>query len=355
MSDRGSPSDHTGADKAITDDTAPASAGAEGGAASPGSGDANLDAAASSADGDQGAKQDAPKPTLADVIKTAVAEGSDEKVASPAPVKDGSKVEGDDAAAKADGEHKPEDDAKLPFHNHPRWKQVIGENAEIKAKVATLEPAAQQFEKIESFMTQHQLTHEEVGEGFIIMAMAKAGDPRVIQKLDDFRNKVALAIGEAVPADIQEQIDSGALTEAAGKELAKTRAQLKMTEAQTARRSEADAEKKAKDDADALKKELQGAVTAWDAEQRKIDPDFAKKESAIARYSRALILEHGQPRNREEAVNLVKAAYAEVNKDFGAVIPQKQAAKHVPSAPSSHGASQQPKSLREAVARALQE
>lgn len=355
MSDRGSPSEHAGADKTVIVDDAQASAGADGGGASPGSGDANLDGAASSADADKGAKKEAPKPTLSEVIKTAAAEPSDDKVASPAPVKDGSKVEGADTAAKAEGEAKPEDDAKLPFHNHPRWKAVIEENKAAKEKVATLEPAAQQFEKIETFMTQHQLTHEEVGEGFIIMAMAKAGDPRVIQKLDDFRNKVALAIGEAVPTDIQEQIDSGAITEVAGKELAKTRAQLKMSEAQTARRTETDTQRQNEDAAENLRKECQAGVSAWDAEQRKIDPDFAKKESAIARYSRALILEHGQPRNREEAVNLVKAAYAEVNKDFGAAIPQKQASKHVPSAPSSHGASQQPKTLLEAVVKAAGE
>lgn len=351
MSHRGSPSDSTDQDTNTTDGGTPAGVTVDGGGAPPVSGDANLSADASSASGDPGAKEP-PKPTLADVIKTGLELNEEGK--SPAPAKDGSAPEGGDpAAAKAGDDAKPQDDKDLPFHNHPRWKEVTGQNKELTAKVATLEPKAQELDKITEFMTANNLSHNEVGEGFVIMAMAKAGDPRVLQRLDDFRNKVALAIGEAVPEDIQAKIDSGEITEAAGKELAKARANTSRLEADNTRRQQQDQQRTERDAAERLANECQTAVTNWETETRKTDPDFAKKESAIERYARALMQQKGAPKNSDEAVALMKAAYTEVNKDFGSFAPQKQPVSRIPTAPSSNGASEKPKSLIDAVSKAV--
>lgn len=353
MSGTGSP-----ADQVVNTDTnvnggAPAGTPAEGTASASTSGDANSPAASSSDAGEQqGAKKDAPKPTLNDVIKTALTDQPDVQGNSPAPAKDGK----EDAAAAAKGTENAEgvhDDANLPFHNHPRWKEVTGQNKQLKADIEAIKPDAEQFRNINTFMQENSLTPDEVGEGFIIMAMAKNGDPRVLQKLDDFRSKVALAIGEAVPSDIQAQIDSGEITEAAGKELAKARAHKAMSDKQLADRDEADKRTKEQRDAEALGIAQRSAVSAWEVEARKTDPDFAKKEKAIGRYARALMQEKGIPTTAEAAVDLIKAAYAEVNRDMETFIPPKQPVARVPSAPSSHGAKEAPKSLNDAVRLAL--
>lgn len=355
MSGTGSPSDRN-ADQTATE-IADALAGADAGQGvdSPVSGDANSQPPASSADSDQGANKDAKKPTLAEVIKTA-AEQDNASGTSPAPAKDGkdNKVEGDgaDTQAKADGEKAETDDSKLPFHNHPRWKEVIGQNKDLTTKVATLEPAAQQFGKIETFMQEHSLTHEEVGEGFIIMAMAKAGDPRVLQKLDDFRSKVALAIGEELPDDIKSQVESGAITDEAGKELARSRARLKVSETRDAARTEADQRRADQEQATTLANECKVAVTSWEEGIRKTDPDFAKKEKAVTRYAQAIMRERGFPKTKDDAVQIVKDAYAEVNSTFVSNLPQKQPVSRVPAAPSTNGAKTKPGSLLEAVTQA---
>jgi|GEM_PF-3674186 len=345
MSERGSPSDH--AENVNTEATGDALASATAGTDvdASGSGDANLSADASSASGDQGAKEQ-PKATLADVIKTA-AELPDAEGKSPAPAKDGkdTNAEGADAAAKADGDKAATDDSKLPFHNHPRWKEVIAENKDLR-------PKAEQFSKITEFMDQHNLNHEEVGEGFIIMAMIKAGDPRGLAKLDEYRDKLALALGEKLPDDIAEQVESGAITEGAGKELAKTRAKSARTEADNARLRDQDNQRRQNDEATTLATQCQGAVTKWEADVRKTDPDFAKKEKAVARYARALMQEKGFPKSADDAVALMKEAYGEVNKDFAAAIPPKQPARHVSSAPSSNGAKPAPKNLADVVRQA---
>ncbi len=353
MSDRGSPSDRTENVDANVDGGAPAGAPAAASADASGSGDANLSAAPSSGDGEQGAKEAAPKPTLADVIKTAAElPAADATGKSPDPAKDGKdKVEGAADGAQP-GDKAEADDSKLPFHNHPRWKEVIGQNKTLTDRVSTLEPDANEFGKIKNFMTEKNLTHEEVGEGFIIMAMLKNGDPRGLQKLDEYRDKLAEVLGEKIPKDIQDQIDSGAITEDAGKELSRTRAGKAKSDADLARVSEANTERDNKEAAERSANEFNSAVNGWAVEAKKTDPDFAKKEPAIARYAHALMLERGHPTTRDEAVKLVKDAYKEVNETFAAALPQKEASRHVPIAPSNNGAKPAPKNLGDVVRQA---
>jgi hypothetical protein len=353
MSDRGSPSDHADTGTEKPHDDAPASA------ASPpdGSAGSGTDAKTSpdaSSPSDQGAKEHAAQPTLAEVIKTA-AEKPDVEGKSPTPAKDGKDkdVPADPAAPDKDASKTGEpDDTKLSFHNHPRFQEIASQNRQYKDQVRALEPDADQYRKIQGFMDEHRLTPDEVGEGFIIMAMAKNGDPRVIQKLDEFRNRVALTIGEAIPQDIQDKIDIGELSESAGKELAKSRATLKLTEAREAERTEQQKRDQATRDRETLANAQASAVSAWEVEARKSDPDFADKDKAIAKYAKALMQDYGIPRTPADAVQLIKMAYAEVNKDFAVRLPKKSAVARVPIAPSSNGAKPAPKSLREVIEQA---
>ena len=144
-------------------------------------------------------------------------------------------------------------------------------------------------------------------------------------------------------------MDTGEISEEAGKELAKSRATVKMSETREAERTQQEARDKQSRDRSNLALAQANAVSAWDVETRKSDPDFADKEKAIAKYARALMQEHGTPKSPEQAVQLIKAAYAEVNKDFARLLPKKSAVARVPVAPSSNGAKPAPKSLREVV------
>lgn len=356
MSGTGSPSDQTGQANTDVDQGAQASATSDTSVNADGhSGDANSQDGASSAQSDRGANKD-PKPTLADVVKTAAELADNGQAKSPAAANDGKeKVEGEAAAEgeKPEGEKAAEtDDSKLPFHNHPRWKQVIGQNQELTREVETLKPAAEQFEKIDAFMSEHQLTHEEVGEGFIIMAMMKSGDPRGLQKLMEAHDKLALALGEKLPADLQEQVESGAITEAAAKELSLSRVKTGRLEQDATKRQEQETRQREQDAATNLANECKAATTKWETEARAKDPDFAKKEKAVARFARAIMQEKGFPKSAEAAVQIIKDAYAEVNQEFKSALPQKQPVARVPSASSQNGAKPAARNLRDVVAAA---
>lgn len=349
MSDRGSPADH--ADQGL-DQSPPADAPATDQPAAPAEpsqptdgSDAKQPAASSPA---EGATKAAAKPTLADVVKSAV-EGKEPQGKSPAPVKDGKeKVE----PVLTDAEKAQQAEETKRLHNHPRWQEMTGQNRQLKEQVQSLTPDAEQFRKIDTFMRENNLTPDEVGEGFIIMAMLKNNDPRILQKLDDARARAALALGEALPADIQAKVDTGEISEAVAKEMSKQRASVTRQERQLADREAADLNRQRSENAQRLANAQGAAVSAWEAEARKTDPDFAKKEPAIERYARALMQKNGFPRTPEDAVALMKVAKEEVDRDFSAAIPPKAPVRRQPIAPSSNGAKPVPKTLREAIEQA---
>lgn len=347
MSDRGSPADHTDPTPSTPADDAPASASAPD-AGDQGGTDANSPDDPSPS---EGAKQaEAPKPTLLDVIKSAV-DKPDPQGASPDPAKT---EKHDDQTDPADPKKAVSDLDDKRFDKHPRWQEIKGQNQELRQQVESLTPDADQFRKINAFMTEYHLSPDEVGEGFIIMAMAKNGDPRVLQKLDEFRNRVALNIGEALPADIQAKVDEGEISEAAAKELAKARAAATNTERALAQRDADDRNARQAREAEAVRRQQQQAVGDWETQMRKRDPDFAMKENAIAAYAKALIQDYGPPKDTKDVVALVEAAYARVTKDFKAAIPQRGAVKRAPVASSATGAKPVPKSLLDVVKQAAQ-
>lgn len=306
-------------------------------------------ASPSAADETKDAKKE---PTLAEVIKTAATLDAEGKPSVPA--KDGSKTEGEKPAAEAKAaaeEAKPEveDDSKLPFHNHPRWKTVLGERDALKTRVAEFEPDATQYRKVTSFMDTHALTPDEVSQGFILMALMKAGDPRALVELDRYRTNIATAIGEVLTDDLKAQVESGAITEDAAKEISRSRAAQRRSDATATALRTKDTKRETDEAAARVLTEAQDATNEWMTKTAAKDPDFAKKEPAIERYAKALIHSRGLPKNKAEALKLVEDAYAEVNKTFAAFVPAKTPSTPVPNANSSISAKPVPKTLSEVI------
>ncbi|CAB5079018.1 hypothetical protein UFOVP145_59, partial [uncultured Caudovirales phage] len=129
----------------------------------------------SSADS-QDAKQDEPK-SLLDVVKRVTekrpeapeASSTTEAKSEEDPEADPDK--GDDTEGKAE--------AELPFHNHPRFKELVQERNSYKA-------GADNYRQITEYMDETGLTGGEVAEGFAIMGLLKSGETANLQKARDW-------------------------------------------------------------------------------------------------------------------------------------------------------------------------
>lgn len=321
--------------------------------------DANKgDAAQSSSADEQDAKKELP--SLYDVVKKAASPEPAEGESSD-PAKKGAEGDGESKSeAKPDGDNTDKtkaeaDDSKLPFHKHPRWIEVLGERDGFKAKVAELEPAATEYGKIQNFMQQSQLTPDEVGEGFVLMAMMKHSPEKARPILLDYAKKLGLFTGEELPDDLRERIESGEISEELARDTAKTRAKNQRLESEVAttrERTQTESVQREQRASADLAIACQSNVAAWENRIKSSDPDYAKKAPAIVRFAKAIRLERGDPKTAEDAVAIVQAAYDEVNKTFADTRPSRPSIKPLNSDNSSKGAKAVPTTLAEAVRQA---
>ncbi len=265
------------------------------------------------------------------------------------------------AASVVDGEVKPEGEAaaegegeaEVPFHNHPRWKQLVAERDTFKED-------AESYQGIQSFMQTNGLNGEEVAEGYEIMALLKRGDRESLTKaLEWFEPRTSFLreqIGAVIPDDIQARIESGELDETTAAELAQARATARLAERADEERTKREGEAEAATTAQTTVVNMQKAVQSWEDQTKAADPDYAKKAELVITMSRSIIQERGGkgPATVQEALDLAKTAYDRVNDTFALLIPKPKPVTPSPAGMSAVAPRPVATSLRGAIEAALQ-
>lgn len=275
--------------------------------------------------------------TLLDVVKS-VAAGKSDAGSSPAGNNEvaSKDAEGGEKAVKDDATSEGKAEDKLPFHNHPRWKALLSERDSLKGR-------AEQYDKIETFMTNNQLTPQEVAEGYKVMALIKHNPFEAYKILQGHLSRLAPVVGETLPEDISKRVDNGDADIESAKELAKARAQANFLAAQ---QQQAFAEKQELENA-AKMSQTRDAVVAWEQSVKQRDVDYSKKQRFVMDKVR-LMLQVQPPQSAQEAVAMVEKAYADVNEAMRSIIPVRPA-QVVTSSVSSVSAQPQPKTLLDVV------
>lgn len=280
-----------------------------------------------------------PDSKVADSSTTKTQEGTEEAPVDP-------KLSGQDAGKeKVDGTS--EGDKNLPFHNHPRWKEVIAERDSYK-------PDAEQYRMISSYMEQHALTPKEVSEGFIIMAALKHNPAEALKMLQPHLESARTFVGEILPADLSKQVEDGHITKESASELARRRNESglyqqreQVTNQQLQQREQA----RLQQEALATSQSISQSVTDWEKGIQTRDPDYARLQPMV--LDRAIALnQQTPPRNAQEAVKLAEQAYKEVKERARSFAPQRQQVRVQTSQNSSAGNKAAPSSLLEAVRQA---
>jgi len=302
--------------------------------------DANTNTAAtSSAETDAKTKRQ----TLLDVVKNAGRRVEPESVTSTEG-KEGEASEDSrpgqavkDDASKVHA--KPEE--KLPFHNHPRWKEVLQERDQYKVK-------SEQYTKIENYMTSNGLQPNEVAEGFYVMSLIRNNPIEAYKVLHGHLQKLAPVVGAVLPKDIEEKVDQGSLDAESARELAQARARANVLSQQQQRSMVEQQTKEEK----SRRESARSAVVSWENSIRQRDPDYSAKQQFIRDRVRAMI-QQGEPSSSQEAVAIVEKAYAEVTEQMLKVMPRPQSSRQaVSTASSSVSAQPKPRSLLDVVRQA---
>lgn len=315
--------------------------------------DANAQAAVTSDAADEGAT---PELDLNEVIRQSL-KPAEAAADTPADGK-GSEEDGvetvseTDEVEKTEAEKDAEEDAKVPFHKHPRWQKKLEVERTLKAKVAEYEQEreplrmkASQLDEIGSFMVQNSLVPEEMSKGMEIMALMKQEPVKALEALRPYIESLEVAAGLKFPSDIQARVDDGRLDAESAQELTTSRFKA----AAEGARAEVASGKLEQTTAQTTVTNIKAAVHTWEQDLRTRDPDYSHKQSLVIDRIRALALET-PPKNPDEAVALAKSAYDYVNAQVARFAPRKTAVAASPtSGQSSTRSDPAPKSLEDIV------
>jgi len=312
--------------------------------------DANAPAASSPAD--NGAN--APKTLLEAVTGAAGSEGATvspaepNKPGQPAPAQPNA----DPNAAKPTDAQKEEQDKQLPFHQHPRFQELIKESRElktIKEQLPVIQRDAEEYRGIERYMEANGLTAPEVARGYEIMAAIKNDPVKARELLAEVWQNLSTFTGDVLPQDLQQEVEEGKLTAERAKEIAALRHQSRFQEGRSQQSQQQLQQQEEQQRLQQSNNMLNSTAVSWEGQKRQTDPDYAEKADLVIDRVMAVVAQQGKPQTPEAAKKILDDAYAFINERFKRFAPRRAPVAPASSAASAPAATAEPKTLLEAV------
>ena len=255
----------------------------------------------------------------------------------------------EDSVAKAEPEDSAEaqasptdgaDEQAVPFHEHPRWKEL---QTQHKEALTRLQAAETQLKSEQDFREQHGITEEQWQAGLGMMATLNSDPAKFLSQIQPYLEYAAKVTGNLLPEDLAKRVEEGLDSKETAQALAKARAELERVKSASQHYQASQAQR--------LQSEIATAVQTWEDGQRKLDPDYTAKFDMIE--GRFLALQRAKPpRNPQEAVALAQRAYDDTIAWLRRASPKPASAKPL-DARSSPTKLAPPKTVQEAVARAM--
>ena len=237
----------------------------------------------------------------------------------------------------------------------PRTRKRIDEfRAQInglKSQIAPLEAQAKTTQELQNFLKQADIAKEDFGLVLDLAAAMRRGDFR--QFLEGVAPYVKLAqesLGIQLPADLQQAVAAGHMTQDAARYTAQVRAQQQLAASQLNRVTYENTQRTHAETVRNFQASVTDAVSDWEKGVRRSDPDYARKEPVVRELLHAVVHERGPPRSPAEAVAIANEAYGRANAMASRFVPNPRATHQVPSSINRvNGARTEPKSLKEAI------
>ena len=256
-----------------------------------------------SADATSSSAADAKEPEGSDtasVVRDVVDKRKQPEAASSA---DGE--EGDKPESKTTKELDNENFTDVPFHKHPRFQTVIGE-------LKTAKVDQQRYRNVEAFLDQQGLTGNEAAGLLEIGGLIKTNPAEAWKRMKPVVEKVLVAAGELLPADLKAKVDSGDMPRDVALEVSRSRAAVNSTKAQGDFERQR-AEVRQRDEAQSA---ILGTVSTWESDRRQRDPNFDAKQPALQREIAFLHATEGKPKTIDGIRQQLQKAYDTVSKSF---------------------------------------
>jgi hypothetical protein len=282
--------------------------------------------------------QDAKEPeSLLDAVTAAI---EADKADGSSPAEQGDQEE---AEVEADDAETSEEDP--PFHEHPRWKEVVSERDNYKQ-------SHQELTQLKGFMTSANLNADEVNTGFDIMSKIKNDPVAALEALVPYVESLRQITGHTMPTDLQERLDEGYLDEDSAKELSQLRSRTSLANQASEQAAANAAQLQERGNIERHANEVSGAVSEWESKWSSSDPDYKLKQPRVMEKIELTLLKNGPPKTIEEAVQVAESCRKQVNAELSSLRPKKGEVIPITGG-SSPKSTAEPKSLMEAMQQGL--
>ncbi len=239
-----------------------------------------------------------------------------------------------------DGEDFTEEEkSQLKAKTRRRFDQLTQNNAEMKATLEAIQPKAEQFEKIVTFVDEAGLAPGEVNSLLDVGANLKRNPRKAYEQLKPVFETLQKMFGDVLPDDLQAEVNQGRLTPDHAKTVAASRSEAAIAAQNETRLREQQARQQAAQATEAQVNTVKSKVTEWETSKSKTDPDWSLKQPDVMQAIKIALYERGQGGkplpSAAEAVEIADKALADVNAKFARLAPRRKEVKPITDAAST--------------------
>lgn len=208
-----------------------------------------------------------------------------------------------------------------------KHRKTVEERDALQAKLDQAEVDAGHYKQFEGFLNQNRISYDEANTLFTIGALMKNDPAKALEMMRPYYDQLMQMTGNVLPADLQEQVSQGMITEQAALELSQRRASETTQQQISQDRQQHQTEQTAQQN-QALATQVMTTISQWEQQWSASDPDYmSKKDRVLDRVELMLtraVKEGKLPATVEDAVKLADEAKAYVEKDMQKLQPRKQ-------------------------------
>lgn len=250
------------------------------------------------------ATDDSPSSVI-DVVRDVVDKRDPEKAAAASSADEQPGEGQGQPGARGAKEPDPENYSDVPFHKHPRFKELLHERNSLRGE-------AQQFRQVQSYLDTNGITPQAMVDALEIVALARRDPGEAWKRLKPFAEDVLRRTGEVLPEDLANRVQRGEISKADALELNKARAAHRTLEQQTVYDRQM-AERRQQQEMDTA---IKSAAASWEAETYRKDPDLPAKADAIKKEVYWLQRTEGMPSTPAGVREQLQKAYTAVTKQL---------------------------------------
>lgn len=300
-----------------------------------------------------GSKDDAKRPaTLLEAVEEVLKESPKGAEPSPADDQDAKAKADADAEEDKDGADKAKADSEddPPFHEHPRWKQLVNERDDLKKAVEDGTEAQEAISRLESHMSSENISVEEFNRLLVVAGLMKNDPEKALEALTPYYRSLVEITGRTLTPELQDAVDQGFMTEDYAKQLARANAQNNVQ----ASRLEGQNQRHEADNQVTHGENLKAYANEWDREWSGSDPDYNQKLARVTEKTELVMLREGPPKDRAGVRALLDRVKGEVDAELRSFLPKPRSITPNPvNSAATSGAQPAPKTMLEAMEAAV--